>query len=215
MFVGKVINKLIWLSMATSPRKQTQLLSSITQDHSVPSFLIIPSKGRDRLSLTIKQEVLSVYSSVQKKKPEAGLTPILIIPPQLEKCDLWIITSHAHWSPYGLELLFVGIDNCFPVWQWLAPSRPCSYQGIWRQQTSVSKPVGLVSFLVLSDCHYFPASQPWPGWSGSDGDWIETFLVLGPWCTRKYSMFLSELTMGTDIFIFWNRTCTFWPVEVI
>lgn len=69
------------------------------------------------------------------------------------------MTSTA-WS---LSVLWI-INNYFTVLNWLGQNRSCSYQAISGQQISVTKPVGLVFFLVASDSHYFLASQPWPGW---------------------------------------------------
>lgn len=69
------------------------------------------------------------------------------------------MTSTA-WS---LSVLW-SINNYFTVLNWLGQNRSCSYQAISGQQISVTKPVGLVSFLVASDSHYFLAFQPWPGW---------------------------------------------------
>lgn len=52
-----------------------------------------------------------------------------------------------------------------------------------------------------------------PGWCKSDGDWIEPALVLGPRCTRKYSAFLSELSMRTKVYKSWDIQERHWLVE--
>lgn len=118
----------------------------------------------------------------------------------------WITRSCSLWT----SLLGA------PLWNQLSQLRSCSYQTLSWLQTSVAEPVGLVSFLVTNDCHYFPASQPWPGWYRSDGVWIEAAPVLGPWCMRKYSwslLFSAGLSTGREVSTSWVRKDRWWLVE--
>lgn len=73
---------------------------------------LLSLKGKRWKIWTTKEEVASLYSSVlfclkkQKQKTQVH-TSILIIPPRLEKCNLWIITSCEHPGP-----LLLGVSLC-------------------------------------------------------------------------------------------------------
>ena len=65
---------------------------------------LLSLKGKRWKIWTTKEEVVSLYSSVlfclRKHKQKTQVhTSILIIPPRLEKCNLWIIISCAHPGP--------------------------------------------------------------------------------------------------------------------
>lgn len=194
--------------MVTPARWQKQASWPVAQVFPAPPSLRFPQRKETYNS---NEDVSPMYSNILLlfSCKQIGATP-----PCRSYLPNWKSVAFVEWITRSCTLWpsLLGAS----LWNQLPQHRSCSYQTLSWWRTSVAEPVRLVSFLVTNDCHYFPASQPWPGWYRSDGVWIEAAPVLGPWCMRKYSwslLFSVGLSTGREVSTSWVRKDRWWLVE--